>query len=235
MDVLPAPFGPSRAMTSPGSAVKRGRRRRRGRRSGRRGDRPRRRARRPTTTGGPAHDCGRHRAGRRRAEYRPAVIDVRRLRTDPDGVKRRWPPRASELVDQLDARRGPRRPAPPARGRAGRRPRAASTSCPSRSASSAGTARPPTAEAVQAESRALGERGADARGRGRRRRAASSATCCCASPTCRRPTRPTAPARTTTPSSGSSGYDPDGLRRAPAGAALGDRRRASASSTTSGR
>ena len=54
-------------------------------------------------------------------------------------------------------------------------------------------------EALQAESRALGEREAALAAEADARWTEIRQTCCCASPTCRRPTPPTGRARTTTP------------------------------------
>ena len=76
-----------------------------------------------------------------------------------------------------------------------------STSCRSRSASCAAAATRTGAEELQAEQPSARRARARARQRARRSSRASCASCCCGSPTCRTPTRPTAPATPTTRSS----------------------------------
>ena len=91
-----------------------------------------------------------------------------------------------------------------------------------------------SAEALQAESRALGDDRAGARRRARRGRRRRCATCCSASPTCRTPMPPTARARTTTRWSRARSVCSTPTPTIN-GSRTGRRRPRSASSTTSGR
>ncbi len=153
------------------------------------------------------------------------VIDVRLLRTEPDEVRaalaRRTRPGAARQVDEAPALDAAAR----AIGARARRPAAAgqravqagrpAAPCRRRRRRRGGCRREPGARRARA--------GAWQRA-GRRVAGTRSASCCCASPTCRTPTPPTAPATPTTRSSSGPVNLPDDVRRAPAGAALGDRR-----------
>ena len=98
----------------------------------------------------------------------------------------RGPSRRATAVDHAGARRHP-----------GPGERAS----PRRSGRCAATGDVDAAEALQAESRELGDTETGARRRARRGRRRAARLSCSASPTCRTPTRPTARAKTTTRSS----------------------------------
>ena len=163
--VLPAPFGPSRAVTCAGLGGEATRRRPpRARRSARRARRPRRRARSATLLA-PIR--------RSRGAGRPTTVGRRDrrppLRTDPDAVKaapgapaRRSTSASVDRVVELDGRQRE------LEQRARRAPRPGQGRCRRRSAGCARDGDVDEAEALQAESRALGERRAAARRRGRR-------------------------------------------------------------------
>ena len=111
-----------------------------------------------------------------------AVIDVRLLRTDLDGVKKNLARAAASTSAR--STRPPRSTPGSASSRANATtPGGRSTSCRSRWAGCAATARSTRPRPSSAESRALGDTRAAARRRGQRRRRASCATCSCAFPT----------------------------------------------------
>ena len=157
------------------------------------------------------------------------MLDIRRLRTEPDAVQGRpGPPGATRRCPSaVDRAARARRRAAAALGRARRASGPGSRRCRRRSAGSQGQGDGPTRpRRIEPRAATLGERGEGAGGRGRRAAAPSCATCCCASPTCRADDAPDGAGEADNVVLRTEGYDADALRRAPAGAALGHRRRA---------
>ena len=166
---------------------------------------------------------------------RRAMLDVRRIRTEPDAVRagagppgrRRGRPRPGGR--DLDERH--RKSWPPSATTSGRRVNELSKEVGALRGARATRPRPRRCRPRAGRSARRSRRSADERPRLAARRCA---TCCCASPTCRRPTPPTAPASRQPGRDGVGWATTRRLRPSTSGCRTGRPAPRSASSTTSG-
>ena len=163
------------------------------------------------------------------------MIDVRLLRTDLDGVRAATARRGDPaLLDQVDAAVGARRPAARDHGRGATRLRAKVNELSRQVGQLRRTGDVAAAEQRQAESRQLGD---DEKALADEHDEVAEALrdILLVLPNLVHPDAPDGASDADNPVVRGPFNLPERVRRAPAGAALGDRRRARASSTTSGR